>query len=130
MKYTKKQVVQSTNNLIMEVSEVREFRKILDYNSNYKNHNQFQNSLKDLCVAFGMKPTEDNLDLISIQVNKDQQNINRKLYLLNELHKHSFYIGSKIDVGILSLATLEKLNEIMNRKASQTDIDNKYYDTK
>ena len=130
MKYTKKQVVQSTNNLIMEVSEVREFRKILDYNSNYKNHNQFQNSLKDLCVAFGMKPTEDNLDLISIQVNKDQQNINRKLYLLNELHEHSFYIGSKIDVGILSLATLEKLNEIMNSETSQTDIDNKYYDTK
>ena len=130
MKYTKKQVVQSTNNLIMEVSEVREFRKILDYNSNYKNHNQFQISLKDLCVAFGMKPTEDNLDLISIQVNKDQQNINRKLYLLNELHEHSFYIGSKIDVGILSLATLEKLNEIMNRETSQTDIDNKYYDTK
>ena len=130
MKYTKKQIVQSTNNLIMEVSEIREFRKILDHNSNYKNHNQFQNSLKDLCVAFGMKPTEENLDLISIQVNRDHQNINRKLYLLNELHEHSFFIGSKIDIGIISLATLEKLNEIMNRKVSQTEIDNEYYATK
>ena len=53
-----KQVQQSTRNLLLEVSEVTEYRRFLEFNSNYKNHNTFQTRLKDLCIQFGMKPTE------------------------------------------------------------------------
>lgn len=129
MRYTQKQVELSTANRMLEVSEIKDYRDLYINQASFIARDEYKIALKDLCNAFGMKPLKSNLELISERLKIDKDNLDRKLFLLNELNDNSFLIGSKIDIGIISIATLEKLYEIMTRKISQKDIDDEYYAT-
>lgn len=129
MKYTLKQLELSTANRMLEVSEIKDYRNSYINRASFNARDEYKLALKDLCNAFGMKPLKSNLELITERLKIDKENLDRKLFLLNELNNNSFLIGSKIDIGILSIATLEKLYEIMTRKISRNDIDDEYYAT-
>lgn len=129
MKYTKQQVEQPTDNLLMEVSEVQEYKKLLKKNFSDYNYKSYKTSLKDLCSTFGMKPSDDSLVRISAILKHDKLNIDRKLFLLNELEQHAFLIGSRINIGILSINTLETLYKILQRKIPLDKTEEEYYAT-